>query len=484
MLAHHTQANRATSNEKVQQSKPSMHAASKKSGSKLSSSKHRRRKRRESRGQNVDGDEQRIKAIERIDLLAHQPALEGMRKRPKIDEQVVLKIGNDQEQEKGVAQSLQIGSRNQRRVLKIVSNETKKHSSPIKINRQANRAILPEKEALTQLGVEAGRLSKVSTVKLSKLSTGFKNLKRRESRAQVKVKDKENTKAAQSRDATKGNNRNDVGKEGKSLECRFDACLDESCGKKDLNDSIMAADEKSESTVKHQFISSRDNGDDSNRSMKKKAQTSNSKCHAGEDEKPKSTGKREQISSHGKGSDSLKTRAHVQKVEHALSSNVSNRRTEKEVSQSEVSNTTTKMGGQVPLGKMKECDPKHSSDTSNENMEITRTVSHKKADQGSKSSTATNKVKAEKENEPGHANISSKKKQVTLTQGDFLETATEEKITSNPLFLKSDGEHPGMVSVEIRKPGTIKETTIYSKGERWQSSDPKYEGFAFTLGYI
>ena len=40
------------------------------------------------------------------------------------------------------------------------------------------------------------------------------------------------------------------------------------------------------------------------------------------------------------------------------------------------------------------------------------------------------------------------------------------------------------MSVEMTKPGTIKEKIVYSKGDVWQSTDPKYDCFAFTLGNI
>jgi len=76
------------------------------------------------------------------------------------------------------------------------------------------------------------------------------------------------------------------------------------------------------------------------------------------------------------------------------------------------------------------------------------------------------------------------KKQITLTQGDFLETATDEL---SPIHRNRSGhssEHPRKESVTLRKPGSIKGLITYSKGDVWTSDDPRYSGFAFALGHI
>ena len=72
-----------------------------------------------------------------------------------------------------------------------------------------------------------------------------------------------------------------------------------------------------------------------------------------------------------------------------------------------------------------------------------------------------------------------KKMQSTLTQ-DFLEEAAHtKKVARNEHFKRHDGE---LKSVEIKKPGTLKESIICSRGEVWESAD--YEGCAVTLGDI
>ena len=73
-----------------------------------------------------------------------------------------------------------------------------------------------------------------------------------------------------------------------------------------------------------------------------------------------------------------------------------------------------------------------------------------------------------------------KRQQVTLTQGDFLEERAKKKnILNNQHYRKHDGTWE---SVQIKKPGSLKEMITYSKGEVWESDDKMYEGCAVTLG--
>ena len=92
---------------------------------------------------------------------------------------------------------------------------------------------------------------------------------------------------------------------------------------------------------------------------------------------------------------------------------------------------------------------------------------------------------AEEGSKLGHADhfycdiAGTKKRQSTLTQ-DFLEEAAHtKKVARNEHFKRHDGE---LKSVEIKKPGTLKESIICSRGEVWESAD--YEGCAVTLGDI
>jgi len=92
---------------------------------------------------------------------------------------------------------------------------------------------------------------------------------------------------------------------------------------------------------------------------------------------------------------------------------------------------------------------------------------------------------AKKGSKLGHADsfycdvAGTKKTQSTLTQA-FLEEAAHTKNESrNEHFQRLDGK---LKSVEIKKPGTLKEFIICSKGEVWESAD--YEGCAVTLGDI
>mmetsp|Transcript_1088 Transcript_1088/g.2396 ORF Transcript_1088/g.2396 Transcript_1088/m.2396 type:complete len:330 (+) Transcript_1088:268-1257(+) len=136
-------------------------------------------------------------------------------------------------------------------------------------------------------------------------------------------------------------------------------------------------------------------------------------------------------------------------------------------------------------GQMKESDPTHASGKSNKKAKFfSRKVSHelgmsndsnrdsassssasnRKDDQANKSSTA---ITPEKESETGHTTNPSRRKQVTLSQGEFLEeTRKEETNTNNARCIKQqNGEHPGMESVEIRKRDTLRETIRYSRGD-------------------
>jgi len=110
-------------------------------------------------------------------------------------------------------------------------------------------------------------------------------------------------------------------------------------------------------------------------------------------------------------------------------------------------------------------------------------VSNEKEDHAKKSSTA---ITPEKESKPGHTTNPSMRKQVTLTQGEFLEETPKEETDVNDAkcVKQQNGEHLGMESVDIRKRDTLRETIRYSRGDMWLSADPKYNGVAFTLGYI
>ena len=76
------------------------------------------------------------------------------------------------------------------------------------------------------------------------------------------------------------------------------------------------------------------------------------------------------------------------------------------------------------------------------------------------------------------------KQQITLTQGNFVKnTETNSNTTTKQHFVKSEVGN-SMESVTMRKPGTLNEYQTYSKGDIWQSSDPKFAGFSFTLDNI
>ena len=75
------------------------------------------------------------------------------------------------------------------------------------------------------------------------------------------------------------------------------------------------------------------------------------------------------------------------------------------------------------------------------------------------------------------------KQQITLTQGDFVKNTETNSNTTKQHFVKSE-EGNGMESVTMRKPGTLNQYATYSRGDVWLSSDPEFAGCAFTLDNI
>ena len=72
--------------------------------------------------------------------------------------------------------------------------------------------------------------------------------------------------------------------------------------------------------------------------------------------------------------------------------------------------------------------------------------------------------------------------QVTLTQSEFFAAASEEKASSKQRYCVKSEEGTGMISVAIKKRGTIRDTVTVSKGDIWQSDD--HDGVLFMIGEI
>jgi len=223
--------------------------ASKKSGKLSSSFKRKRRKRLESINDNSAGKVPERDIINRTGRdVEQQPALErsaGSNKRPRIDGGVEIKnhanridehfiiaqekikeprgISRTEKEEGSADLEQKVESNGQQQSIKNSSSKDSKNKA---LSPKTKKYI--DKEKTTPKKAQGGTKS----VKSSKLSTGFRKLKRKRLGL---LKNKENvatnspTKKAHSRDASKKKNQK------KKLESRFDACLEKHVRKTTAN---------------------------------------------------------------------------------------------------------------------------------------------------------------------------------------------------------------------------------------------------------